>query len=435
MAGEELHSLRSITLGTRETIMTKDDWFAVKTAIFNSLAFSLTIAYVTFLDPRLKSHFRYPGGRNYPHGYVISLLGGAIILGTTLLVLTKASSWKVKATSPAIILAVMGLGSLPFFRPEFPHSAIFIWTSQCSLVSLFTCYVRFLPFQADWLTSADFTNSSKIERVKEYVTLWRTVAVFLTVGYIAIIIPWSNLIWSQPSRIVKDAGERFLLGEFGEMGIVGFSLYVIFGVIYESFRRAHDAADLVLRYKIQDPRAEEPATNGTEGELTYYSLPAAARPEKMATMPPPPPTRNQVVISYSHKDKEWLDRLVTMLKPLVRNGTVSIWADTAIQPGARWKEEIQKAIASAKVAVLLVSGHFLASDFIAEKELPPLLAAAEEEGVRILWIYLSSCLYDTTPIAEYQAAHDITQALDELPEATQKRVLRDVAKAIQQAAG
>ena len=417
--------------------MTKDNWFAVKIATFNSIAFSLIIAYPTFLDPRLKSHLRYKGGSNHPYGYVISLLGGAITLGITLLVLSKASSWKVKATLPAIILAVMGLGSLPFFLPEFPHSAIFIWTIQCSFVSLLTCYVHFLPFQEDWLASANFTKSSKIERVKEYATLWRTIAGYLTVGYIAMIIPWSYFIWTlQPPTIVSDKGERFLLGEFGAMGIVGFSLYVFLGVIYESFRRAHDAADLVLRRKTKDPHGKATATRGTESELRHYPLPAAAHPEKMASMPPrtPHPTRNKVFISYSHKDKAWRDRLQTMLSPLERTGAISIWVDTAIQPGARWKEEIEKALASAKVAVLLVSDNFLASDFIVEKELPPLLAAAAEEGVKILWIYLSSCLYETIPIAEYQAAHDTAQALDALPEAAQKRVLRDVAKAIQQAA-
>ncbi len=31
----------------------------------------------------------------------------------------------------------------------------------------------------------------------------------------------------------------------------------------------------------------------------------------------PPPTRNQVFISYSHKDKKWLEKFQTMLKPLV----------------------------------------------------------------------------------------------------------------------
>jgi hypothetical protein len=32
-----------------------------------------------------------------------------------------------------------------------------------------------------------------------------------------------------------------------------------------------------------------------------------------------PVVRDQVFISYSHKDREWLSKLQTMLKPMVRN--------------------------------------------------------------------------------------------------------------------
>jgi hypothetical protein len=143
--------------------------------------------------------------------------------------------------------------------------------------------------------------------------------------------------------------------------------------------------------------------------------------------------QSKVFISYSHRDRIWLQRLQIMLAPLVRGGAISLWADTAIRHGDRWREEIAGALAAARVAVLLVSDHYLASEFIAEKELPPLLAAAEREGVAILWVYLSACLYEETPIAAYQAAHDLGSSLDELSEPEQKRVLAGVCRLIKMA--
>ncbi len=146
-------------------------------------------------------------------------------------------------------------------------------------------------------------------------------------------------------------------------------------------------------------------------------------------------TRDKVFISYSHRDKRWLTRLRKMLKPLVRKGTISLWADTEIEIGAGWREEIESALASARVAVLLVSADFLASDFIVEEELPPLLRAAEEEGVTILWVYLSPCHYEETPIGGYQAAHDVAESLLELTFPKQQRALFEISGQIKAAAG
>ncbi len=143
--------------------------------------------------------------------------------------------------------------------------------------------------------------------------------------------------------------------------------------------------------------------------------------------------RDKVFISYSHRDKDWMERLQTMLKPLVRAGKISLWDDTTIQPGANWQEEIEDALARARVAVLLVSAEFLASDFITEKELPALLWAAEEEGVRILWVYVRPCLYTATPIGDYQAAHDPKKALADLRRPEQDRVLLEISQRIQEA--
>lgn len=142
-------------------------------------------------------------------------------------------------------------------------------------------------------------------------------------------------------------------------------------------------------------------------------------------------SRDQVFISYSHKDKGWLEKLQTHLTPLQRDGTISVWADTAIKPGQIWKEEIEKALARAKVAVLLVSPEFLASKFIYENELPPLLEANATEGLTILWIPVRPSHYTRTVIADYQAAHDPAKPLSGMSRTKQDGALVEIVKKIE----
>jgi TIR domain len=147
----------------------------------------------------------------------------------------------------------------------------------------------------------------------------------------------------------------------------------------------------------------------------------------------PQSTRDEIFISYSHKDRKWFEYLQTMLKPLVREQSISVWNDTKTRGGAKWRMEIKGTLATAKVAVLLVSPHFLVTDFMADHELSPILAAAEKQGLVILWVYVTSCLYDETEIGGYQAAHDISKPLDRLTPAEQSSVLADICRKIKAA--
>jgi hypothetical protein len=121
----------------------------------------------------------------------------------------------------------------------------------------------------------------------------------------------------------------------------------------------------------------------------------------------PKPERTTVFISYSHRDEEWLRRVQIHLRDLERRGLIQLWDDTKIPAGDRWRENISDALNLAKVAILLVSADFIASEFIANDELPLLLAKAKNEGAVILPLILSpSCYEEREDLSQFQAIND-----------------------------
>lgn len=98
-------------------------------------------------------------------------------------------------------------------------------------------------------------------------------------------------------------------------------------------------------------------------------------------------------ISYSHNDKAYLDRLMVHLKPLIKRGAVDVWVDTRIKTGDKWKERIMTALTDSHIAILLISADFLASDFVVDNELPPILSEAEVKGTKILPVIVSPCRF------------------------------------------
>ncbi|MGO9596884.1 MAG: TIR domain-containing protein [Isosphaeraceae bacterium] len=147
------------------------------------------------------------------------------------------------------------------------------------------------------------------------------------------------------------------------------------------------------------------------------------------------PARDQVFISYSRKDNQFLQELQTHLKPYMWTGAITAWTDQQIAPGSKWFDEIKAALAKTSAAVLLVSPDFLASDFIHEHELDLFLREAKAGGVKILWVLIRDCSYEETPLKDYQAAvYALDKAFALMTEAERatawKKVCQQIKKAV-----
>jgi len=144
-----------------------------------------------------------------------------------------------------------------------------------------------------------------------------------------------------------------------------------------------------------------------------------------------------IFISYSHQDKEWLEKLRVFLTVLEQQGVIKFWDDSQIEPGLPWNKQITDVLNAAKAGLLLVSQDFLASKFIKDVELPRLLHNAIKAGKRIYWLHLSpSTVFETHPeITEYQSIlEDPKTSLEELDVVAQKKALVQLTKKLKEGA-
>lgn len=160
-----------------------------------------------------------------------------------------------------------------------------------------------------------------------------------------------------------------------------------------------------VRVIIYDHEIETVAQFITNLKMTITE--AFRDPRSFSTLPRTETSVNTVFISYCHRDTEFLNRLRIHLRPLEKKGLIDLWDDSKLRAGDIWKVAIEEVLRRARVAILIITADFLASEFIVENELPPLLSQAESEGTRIIPIIAKPCRFTREKgLSEFQAIHE-----------------------------
>ena len=107
--------------------------------------------------------------------------------------------------------------------------------------------------------------------------------------------------------------------------------------------------------------------------------------------------------SYSHKDEELRNELETHLALLKRQGVISSWYDRRITAGSDFDKTISSELDSSQIILLLVSAHFLASDYCYEKEMTRAIEKHENGGAVVIPVILHPCDWHSAPFGHLRA--------------------------------
>jgi hypothetical protein len=140
-----------------------------------------------------------------------------------------------------------------------------------------------------------------------------------------------------------------------------------------------------------------------------------------------------VFVSYSHANKDVLERVMVHLKPLEVMGIVEAWSDRRVRAGETWRTQIRVALSRSRLAILLVSADYLASEFVVKHELPYLLSEGKKGSVKLLPVILTPCRYARDPeLGVLQSVNDPKKPLLLLPYPDQEEVLDKLASLVEE---
>ncbi len=128
-----------------------------------------------------------------------------------------------------------------------------------------------------------------------------------------------------------------------------------------------------------------------------------------------------IFISYSHKDKEYLDSFRTHFNTLKDKWV--LWDDSRIRIGQNWKKEIDKALNSSVAYILFISSNFMNSKFIMDEELPYILKMSKEQQAKMFIIFVKPVFLKNFPeLIEIQGVNSPNHTVIDMDESEKERL-------------
>ena len=111
----------------------------------------------------------------------------------------------------------------------------------------------------------------------------------------------------------------------------------------------------------------------------------------------------ELFFSYCHKDEDLRNEMEVHLTMLKRQGIISTWHDRRIGAGSEIDGSISEKLESAKIILLLVSPHFLASDYCYDREMTRAMERHESGEAIVIPVILRPCEWHGAPFGKLLA--------------------------------
>lgn len=102
-------------------------------------------------------------------------------------------------------------------------------------------------------------------------------------------------------------------------------------------------------------------------------------------------------ISYSHKDKKYLQKLEIHLAQIKRDNIIQSWTDNKILAGDNLSETINAELSTSDLFIALLSPEYIASNYCYEKEFQFALQMLEKKEIIIIPVICEPCDWHNTP--------------------------------------